>query len=147
MHSSIGSLQLSIPASQRKTGARRPRTYWTPFPSLVETWTKVQDAIWARPKLSCKPLPLFQFPEMLSWLCACQDQLLGSRTSPHLSTHALSREGARDPVQDWWTTQALSSCLSLLQQFVWPRVRIPLKLSFLIYGMGLECLIYPGAGN
>lgn len=90
---------------------------------------------------------LFQFPEKLSWPRPCWNPWLGSRAGPHLSTHLLSGEGARDPLQARWPSQALDSCLSLLQQLVWPRARIHPSLSFLICGMGSKCLVYPGAGH
>lgn len=99
------------------------------------------------PSSLAKHLPLFWFPEKVPWLCPCQNQLVGSRASTHHSIHPLSREGAGDPLWDTWTSQALGSGLCLTQQPVWPWAGIHLNLSFLICGMGSECLLYPGVGS
>lgn len=61
----------------------------------------------------------------------CQNQLEGNRASPHHSIHPLSREGARGPLQDMWTSQALDFYLSLLQHFCG------------LWGWSMGCTEYP----
>lgn len=64
-HPGMRLLQPSIPARQRKTDARPPKSCWTPSPPLVGTLAKVHAAIWAWPKPGRTSAP-FQFPEELS---------------------------------------------------------------------------------